>query len=118
MAAVEAALVAIFVLVPLTLCVIEGGRALSAYTSLNEASRAAARRIVAAGDASDVDALVFAVAGELDPEHLNTNVTMDRENDRVTVEVAYAHQWMLESIAQYGGYEDLTFTSSTSMPLP
>lgn len=118
MAAVEVALVMVFLLAPLTLCLIEGGRTISAYNALCEASRAAARHVVVSGETTDVDTLVRSVAGTLDPDSLQANVIMNSEDGIVTVEVAYAHQWILSGLAQASGYETLTLTASTSMPVP
>jgi len=118
MAAVEIALVMVFVLAPLTLCLIEGGRTISTYSALREASRAAARQVVVSGETTDVNTLIRSVASTLDPDGLNANVTYDPEDGIVTVEVAYAHTWILAGLAQTAGFDDLTLTAATSMPMP
>lgn len=118
MAVAEIALITAFLLVPLTLCLIEGGRALNAYTALCDASRAAARQVVVTGDTAGIQTLISSVAGPLDPDNLSTNIILDPDNGMVTVEVAYAHQWIFGNLAQSGGLEGLTLTASTCMPMP
>jgi Flp pilus assembly protein TadG len=118
MASTEIALIMLFVLVPVMLCLVEGGRAFSTYSTLTEASRAAARQVVLTGETGDVDQLVRAVADTLDPEALTADVNLDADNNIVTVEVAYDYDWMLGQIAQDSGYETVTFRSSASMPVP
>jgi Flp pilus assembly protein TadG len=117
-ALLEVALIVVFVLVPLMLCIIEGGKVITEYATLNEASRVAARRVVVSGQTSDVVLLVRSVAGDLDPGKLQTNVITDHENGFVRVEVTYEHEWLLGKLAENSGLEDFTYTASTTMPLP
>jgi Flp pilus assembly protein TadG len=114
----EVALIVVFVLVPIMLCIVEGGKVITEYATLNEASRVAARRVVVSGQTSDVVLLVRSVASELDPGKLQTNIITDHDNGFVKVEVTYEHEWLLGRLAEYSGLEDFTYTASTTMPLP
>jgi Flp pilus assembly protein TadG len=123
MAAVEFALL-LPVMALLILLMVEGGNAMHTYSSLVEASREGARRVLMEGEDTDVEALVAAVVADLDPERLTTNVTTDPDAKTVTVEVSYVYELFGSKSGQdnseglFGNDEPLTFVAQTTMPLP
>ncbi|MEZ7197181.1 TadE family protein [Pseudodesulfovibrio karagichevae] len=123
MAAVEFALL-LPVMALLILLMVEGGNAMHTYSSLVEASREGARRVLMEGETADVEALVAAVVADLDPGKLSTNVTTDPDAKTVTVEVSYVYELFGSKSAQdgreglFGNGNALTFVAQTTMPLP
>jgi Flp pilus assembly protein TadG len=124
MAAVEFALL-LPVMALLILLMVEGGNAMHTYSSLVEASREGARRVLMEGETADVEALVAAVAADLDPDKLSTKVTTDPDANTVTVEVSYAYQFLGSKSGQddnsqglWGDDGPFTFVAQTTMPLP
>ncbi|EGB16151.1 TadE family protein [Pseudodesulfovibrio mercurii] len=119
MAAVEFALL-VPIMALLILLLMQGGNAMHTYSSLVEASREGARRVVTQGESSDVAALVAAVVADLDPDKLSTNVTTNPADNTVTVEVSYVYDIFgsQDGNGLFGNDEPLTFVAQTTMPLP
>ncbi|WP_319581733.1 TadE family protein [uncultured Pseudodesulfovibrio sp.] len=124
LAAVEFALL-LPVIALLVLLMVQGGNAMHTYSSLVEASREGARRVLMEGEDADVEALVAAVVADLDPDKLTTNVTTDPDAKTVTVEVSYVYDLFGSSSGQEDDspsllHNDKSFTlvAQTTMPLP
>lgn len=119
LAALEAALLLPVLTLALVLLV-EGGTALMTYSSLAEASRTVARMVVQDGDPEAAAAVAPSLLPELDQASLVTDVTMDSDNNIVTVEVRYAYPSLFATLSGYGGpqSETLSLAATASMPLP
>jgi Flp pilus assembly protein TadG len=124
LAAVEFAML-LPVIALLVLLMVEGGSAMHTYSSLVEASREGARRVLMEGEDADVEGLVAAVLADLESDKLTTNVTTDPDAKTVTVEVSYVYEFFgsksgqeVEGQAAWGSDEPITFVAQTTMPLP
>ncbi|NMC49605.1 MAG: pilus assembly protein [Desulfovibrio sp.] len=125
--AVEMAL-ALLVLVPLLLLLVEGAKALGDYSSILSASREAARMVLRGnGDTTGAAALAQSLTEDLDGPTPEVEVTVDESAKTVTVKVDYEYQSFVAAPAEgesvYEGLDlfsdwDGKLHASTTMPLP
>ena len=98
----------------------EGSNAMHTYQAMVEASREGARLVLMEGQEANVDVLIQSLSKDLDPAHLQTNVTTDPVGNTVTVEVSYDYQaiWSEDVVELLSGSRTLQFTAGTTMPMP
>ncbi|WP_176637837.1 TadE/TadG family type IV pilus assembly protein [Desulfolutivibrio sulfoxidireducens] len=127
LAAVEMAL-ALVVLAPLLLLLVEGAKVLGEYSSILAASREAARMVLREnGDTSGAASLAQSLTEGLDGPSPEVEVTVDESAKTVTVKVDYEYQpfatshtegeSVFESLDMFSGW-DGKLHASTTMPLP
>lgn len=119
MAALEIAVI-LPVLAMILYVVVEGANMLHDYSTIEEASRSAARQVVISGDTAAAKSTVDMLVTELPVDALTTNVSLGDGGSSVTVEVSYAYQSFFSANAKADGPLPALYTlkARTTMPIP